>query len=145
MRWKLFGIIPVVTASGPDITRSAVGRLAAESVWLPSVFLADDVAWTALDASTVEVGLRLQGHPAELTLTVDDDGRLEAITLKRWGNPDGGEFRLMDFGGMVEEEGTFGGYTIPTRLRVGWGFRGGRFESDGEFFRATIDEAAYRG
>jgi len=36
MRWKLFGIIPIVTASGPDITRSAMGRVVAESVWLPS-------------------------------------------------------------------------------------------------------------
>ncbi|MBC7805282.1 MAG: hypothetical protein H7145_03950, partial [Akkermansiaceae bacterium] len=26
MRWKLFGLIPVMAASGPDITRSAIGR-----------------------------------------------------------------------------------------------------------------------
>jgi hypothetical protein len=144
MRWKLFGIIPVLTASGPDITRSTFGRLAAESVWLPSVFLGDDVTWTALDGSSVKVRFRLQGRPAELTLTVDDHGRLEAIALGRWGNPDGGEFRLVDFGGIVEEESTFGGYTVPTRLRVGWGFKEGRFESDGEFFRVTVDEASYR-
>jgi hypothetical protein len=26
MRWKLLGLIPVMTASGPQITRSALGR-----------------------------------------------------------------------------------------------------------------------
>jgi hypothetical protein len=36
-RWKLFGIIPVATASGPDITRSVAGRVEVESIWLPSV------------------------------------------------------------------------------------------------------------
>jgi hypothetical protein len=144
MRWKLLGVIPVVTASGPDVTRSAAGRLAAESVWLPSILLEDGVRWTVLGASELEARLTLQGHPMELRLTVGGDGRLEALALKRWGNPDGGEFRLGDFGGMVDEEGTFGGYTVPTRLRVGWGFNAGRLDSDRESFRVTVDEATYR-
>ena len=47
MRWKFLGIVPVMTASGPDISRSAAGRVEAESVWLPSVLCGEDVAWTA--------------------------------------------------------------------------------------------------
>lgn len=31
-----------------------------------------------------------------------------------------------------------------TRLRVGWYFDSERFEPEGEFFRAPIDEAIYR-
>ena len=27
MRWRLFGIVPVMTAAGADITRSTVGRV----------------------------------------------------------------------------------------------------------------------
>ncbi len=50
----------------------------------------------------------------------------------------------MDFGGVAEEERRFGGYTIPTRLRVGWYVGTDRFEPAGEFFRVTIDDAAYR-
>jgi len=41
MRWKLLGVIPVMTASGSDITRSAVGRVQGESVWLPAVLSSD--------------------------------------------------------------------------------------------------------
>ncbi len=46
----------------------------------------------------------------------------------------------------VAEHGAsrFGGFTIPIRLRVGYFVGTDRVESDGEFFRATIDVAAYR-
>ncbi len=46
MQWKVLGIVPVMTTSGPDITRSTVGRLEAESVWLPSA-LRLRVGWHA--------------------------------------------------------------------------------------------------
>ena len=89
MRWKLFGLIPVMTASGPDVTRSAAGRLAAESIWLPSVLLGEDVSWTAPDSSHAQAGFAVQGNPAELALTVGDGGRLESLAMQRWGDPGG--------------------------------------------------------
>jgi uncharacterized protein DUF6544 len=144
MRWKLLGIVPVMTASGPDITRSTVGRLLAELVWLPSALCAGDVAWTASDALHPTAAMTLLGHAAQLEMTVGETGRLETIKTSRWGNPEGGEFRSVDFGAVAEEEATFDGYTIPIRLRVGWHFVNGRFESDGEFFRGIIDDATFR-
>lgn len=144
MQWKLLGLVPVITAAGPDITRSAAGRIEAESVWLPSVLCSDDVSWTAPDSSQAHACLTVLGERAELVLAVDGVGRLESIGLKRWGNPEGADFHYVDFGGFVEDEGTFGGYTIPTRLRVGWHFGTEDFGPDGEFFRVTIDDARYR-
>ncbi len=44
MRWKLFGIVPVMRADGPDVSRSAKGRLELESLWLPSVLVGRDIA-----------------------------------------------------------------------------------------------------
>lgn len=44
----------------------------------------------------------------------------------------------------LEEEATFDGYTIPTRVRVGWYFGTDRFEPEGEFFRCTLDAAVFR-
>ena len=73
-----------------------------------------------------------------------DDGRLKAVTLPRWADPDGRGFRYVDFGALAEEEATFDGYTIATRLRVGYYPGTARFESEGEFFRVTIDHASYR-
>ena len=161
MQWKLLGLFPVMTASGTDITRSSVGRLQSESLCLPSVFCGDDVSFTSTSFTSTELsGLDsnlhssfvVQGERAELDFTIvgvaspveNGTGRLKTFKLPRWGNPDGAEFRYVDFGGILEEEGTFCGYTIPTRLRVGWYFGSERFEPEGEFFRATIDDAIYR-
>lgn len=144
MRWKLLGIIPLMAASGPDITRSAAGRLAAEYVWLPSALCGEGVSWAATDPLCPVARFEVQGEKTELALSVDGEGRLRSVKTARWGNPGGGEFRHEDFGAVVEEEGSFGGYTIPTRLRVGWYFGTERFEPEGEFFRVTVDDATYR-
>jgi hypothetical protein len=144
MRWKLFGLFPVMTASGPDISRSAAGRVKAESVWLPSILCGDDVSWTAHDSCRPDAHFKVRTDTQPLALTIDDKGGLKSVKLQRWGNPEGSEFHDADFGGIVEEEATFGGYTIPTRVRIGWYFGTDRFEQDGEFFRVTVDDAKYR-
>lgn len=144
MQWKILGLLPVMQASGEDLTRSGVGRVQAELIWLPSVLCNPDISWTELNASQVQANFTALGEPAKLTLTVNNQGMLGQVKLDRWGNPEGEAFRSVDFGGMVEEIGTFDGYTIPTRLRVGWYFGSDRFESEGEFFRCTIDKAIYR-
>jgi hypothetical protein len=75
---------------------------------------------------------------------IDERGRLESSKMLRWGNTGDGTFRLAEFGALVEDEGTFDGYTVPTRVRAGWYFGTPRFEADGEFFRGTIDQATFR-
>jgi hypothetical protein len=84
------------------------------------------------------------GKPAQITLTVNDDGTLAQVKLSRWGNPEGGAFHPVDFGVLVEASSTFEGYTIPTQIRAGWFLGSDRFASEGEFFRCTIDKAIYR-
>jgi hypothetical protein len=144
MRWKLAGIIPIVNAFGAEISRSAAGRVNIESVWLPSVLCDKPVEWAGSDAWHSHARFTTCGETAEIDYTVDDMGRLKAVNMPRWGNPDGGDFRYFNFGGLVEEETRFGGYTIPTRMRVGWHFGTERFESEGEFFRVTVDRAVFR-
>lgn len=144
MRWKLLGLFPVMTATGDDITRSATGRMLGESIWLPSILCDPTVTWTAPDESHAHATLTLFGETTELILTVNDVGKLECLRFQRWGSPSKKSPSYADFGGYMEQEGTFSGYTIPTQFRVGWYFGSDRFESEGEFFRATIDDAIYR-
>lgn len=89
MQWKLLGIFPVMVASGSDITQSAVGRLQAESVWLPSVFCSDDVSWTKMDSSHLHSSFVVQGERGDLispliTLLLSNWGTANAGTLIRW-------------------------------------------------------------
>ena len=143
MQWKLFGVLPFVYASGPDVTRSSAGRFAAESVWLPSLLCSDRVSWDQGDNGVAHAHFQVDAHGEDLSLTLSG-GALQSVALARWGNPDGGDFREVDFGAAVDQEASFAGYTIPVRLRVGWYFGTDRFENEGKFFQATIDQAVYR-
>lgn len=133
-----------IQRSGEDITRSCVGRVHSESMWLPSVLCRPDISWTELSASQVQAACTALGEPAKITLTVSNQGVLEQIKVDRWGSLKGEAFHYADFGGIVEDSGTFDGYTIPTQLRGGWFFGSERFESEGEFFHGTIDKAIYK-
>jgi len=69
-------------------------------------------------------------------------GRVRSIVMPRWGNfTEAGNFTFIPFGGDLQAEGTFAGYTIPTQLSVGWWYGDARCF---EFFRAAIDRARYR-
>ena len=143
-QWKIFGIFPVMVASGPDITRSAIGRVQVESIWLPSALGETKVAWTEAGSLHPHAHFVIETETTDLALTLDSTGRVTSAALSRWGNPEGAAFHYADFGGVFEEEATFDGYTIPTRVRAGWFFGTDRFESDGEFFRASINHASFR-
>jgi len=84
------------------------------------------------------------GEQTHVELDVDADGRLRAMKLARWGNVGTGEFRYVDFGGSCTADREFDGVTIPTEYRIGWYFGSDRFESEGEFFRCTIDALVHR-
>ena len=143
MRWKLCGRLPVARASGSDVSRSAAGRFAAESVWLPSLLCDDRVAWRVYAAGLAHAQLPVGETSMDMAFALSH-GVVQSVALSRWGNPGGGRFREVAFGARVDQEATFGGYTIPARLRVGWYFGTERFEQEGLFFRVTIDDAVYR-
>jgi len=141
MRWRLLGLVPVVTAEGPDIARSARGRLAAETVALvPTWLVGPHVTWTAEGPRAVVARFAIDGEPFDIRLELGDAGALRRVSFQRWGQPrPGGAFGLYTFGCEVLEERTFAGLTVPYRMRAGWFFGEARFESEGEFFRAELD------
>ena len=144
MRWVALGLIPVQQASGPDIRRSAIGRLQGELLWLPPALTRECVTWSAPDPSHAVASFETFGQRGEVVFEVDPHGRILSVRFRRWGSPGGGAFTEADFGGSFSAERTFGGYTIPTKMRMGWYFGSGRFEMEGEFFRAEIREASFR-
>ena len=141
MNWRLCGVVPVMTATGADVTRSAAGRLAGETALAPTTFRA--ATWQpGPDADHVVVNWRIDGHEENAELHVDADGRLLGVLMHRWGNPGGEPFGRYPFGVTIEAEETFGGVTIGSRLRAGWWWGTDR-QDDGEFFRAEITAARF--
>jgi hypothetical protein len=90
--FRLWGLIPVARSSGPDTSRAARGRLAAESFWLPSSLLpGDQVEWRAVDEGTAEAVVEVDGDRIPVRLAVDAEGRLRGVAMQRWGRPDRGQ------------------------------------------------------
>ncbi len=141
MVWKLWNVLPVVRAGGADVSRSAAGRLAIESIFLPSSLLPRaGTSWAPVDDATARATIGDGRHAVDFT--VRESGQLARVTMQRWGNENSARaYREEAFGTFaIGEEKTFSGYTIPTRLSVGW--RPGA--DDGfEFFFAEIDDATY--
>ncbi|MDZ8054365.1 MAG: DUF6920 family protein [Aulosira sp. ZfuVER01] len=143
MRFFLWGLIPIVNAHSPDTARASIGRFAGELIWLPSALLPQNgVSWQAIDDNTIQASLKIDGEPVTLTLTIDAEGKLLKLSVPRWGeHTEDGSFAYIPFGGEVQEEKTFGGFTIPSQMCVGWWFGTDRYS---EFFCATIEQADFR-
>jgi hypothetical protein len=139
-RFQLGGIIPIVSADGPDVTRSALGRfLAEQAVWLPGALTAGTgTRWFAQDGDHATAFVPADGTYTRLRLGIEPDGTLRDLSMARWG-------RIHDhsgwlpFGMHADAETSFGPFTVVSRGRVGWWYGTDRWPA-GEFFRFTIDD-----
>jgi hypothetical protein len=143
VRFWLCEVIPLVRQEGSDVSIAAIGRLACETIWIPSSLLPQQgVKWEALDDESARATMKIGEEAVTLTLFLEPDGRLREIRILRWGNQseDGG-YSYIPFGGRIQEERAFGGYTIPSKVSVGWRIGTDRYF---EFFRAQIEDAVFR-
>lgn len=124
MRWRLFGAIPVMSASGPDIDRSAAGRLAAEFVFCPAAALAPGVSWSKVDDERATAVIAIDGTVHRVTIRVDDEGRLRTVELPRWGDPDGSGFRERTSSSRATRSGTSRATRSPRGAEPGGRRRG---------------------
>jgi hypothetical protein len=141
MDWKLFGLVRVAHADGPDVARSAAGRAGAEAVWLPTALLPRfGVNWAATDTHHVVASYCLDDTELELQLELDDHGRLCSVVLERWGDTDAsGSWGYHRFGFEATGHARFGGVTIASAGRAGWHFGTDRW-AEGEFFRYELSD-----
>lgn len=140
MDWRLMGLIPIVRARGADIARSAAGRAAGESIWVPTALAAPGSArWSATGDGQVSVDIETDGHPVTLHHQIDPaTGALRSSTFQRWGDPDEtGSWGPHAFGVEVAAERTFGDITIPSEGHAGWHHGTDRWEA-GRFFQFEI-------
>jgi hypothetical protein len=139
MRWKLLGLVPVMHAAGPDVSRSAAGRLAGEAAWLPTALLPRfGVRWEAVDDDHLTARFRVDDHELELRYQLDDAGRIRVCSFDRWGDPDStGIHALHPFGMESTAHRELSGITIPSAGLAGWHYGTERW-NEGVFFRFDI-------
>lgn len=128
---NVLSLVPLpLAAEDEDVTRSSRGRLIGEAVWCPTALVAPGVTWEAVDADRTRFTLAVDGAAAPVTIHVGPEGALREVTLNRWGDVGVASPRLLPYGFRIEEEATFEGITIPTRLRGGWWYGTERFDPD---------------
>jgi Family of unknown function (DUF6920) len=112
-------------------------------IWLPSSLLPQHgVKWEALDDESARATMKIGEETISLDLFVESDGKLREIKILRWGDhTEDGSFGYIPFGGKIQDERSFGGYTIPSKVGVGWWIGTDRYF---EFFRAQIEDAVFR-
>lgn len=140
---RLFGVLPIGGERGADTVASSRGRLAAESIWVPSMLAPrPGVRWTSVDDETVEVHMTIDGDEQTVTLVADDQGRLRELRMLRWGDVGVPAHQQIPYGFKVVAERDFDGYTIPSELEGGWWFGTDRFDPE-RASRFVIAEAVF--
>ena len=143
MRWRLLNALPVMSATGDDITRSAAGRHVGELLLAaPGAALEPGVSWKPVDDERAVATIRAARRAHEVALTIDGRGALTELHMTRWGDPGKGAFDEYPFGAVLEDEVTLGGFTIPRDVTAGWHHATERWP-EGRFIRYTIDHARY--
>jgi hypothetical protein len=141
MQWRALDLVPVVQATGADVTRSAAGRLAAEIVLLPTAFRGATWSSGGPDIAVATWGAGAEAQRVELR--TDSSGRLLEVYMQRWGDPGGLPFDRYSFGVTVHQEQTWAGVTLPSSFSAGWHRRTPRHD-EGEFFRAALTQVRFR-
>jgi hypothetical protein len=143
MRWRLFGALPVMSATGEDVTRSAAGRHAGEVlVALPPAALAPEVSWRSLDTHRAVATVRVGSGTQDVTVTVGPDGDLTESVMQRWGPLGHGAYGMQPFGATLHGELVVDGMRIPRRITAGWHYGTDRWP-EGQFIRWTVEDARF--
>ena len=142
MEWRLGGLLTVARGDGPDVSRSAAGRAAAEAIWVPTALLPRcGVRWTSDGPATATLHYELDGMPVAVTYHLDRQGRIASLEFDRWGDPDRtGTWAWHRFGGEILSHRRFRDVLIPASGRVGWHFGTDRWP-EGAFFEFAITDA----
>lgn len=138
-RFWLFGLVPIVRASGPDHHRSAYGRLVAEGAfWSPASLLpSETVRWEPVNKHTARAVVTHVHHVQKVEITVNERGQPVRVVIQRWSNANAEKvFREQPFGGDLADFRDVGGYKLPFRVEGG-----NLIGTDAyfPFFKATVE------
>lgn len=139
IEYALAGWWPFLDRRGPELVRSAAGRLMVELAWLPSALSPQHGAQWARGANDRAV-VALPNGATPMTVVVDDDGRLREASIVRRRVSANGEVSLAPYGISVEAETRFGDCRVPSRLVAAWGI--GTDDRE-EFMRITVDDVRW--
>lgn len=132
---RLFGLVPVARATGPETARSEAMRYLAELPWFPPAIVGNpELGWRELDAGSVEVATGVGDSEAAVTFRFDEAGDIASAFAPDRPRQEGSRFVDRPWSGTFADYEDVGGLRVPTRTEVSWELPDGRFT----YFRGRV-------
>jgi hypothetical protein len=126
--------------TGPELDQSALARMLAEIVWLPTTFLDPRyVTWEPVDDSRARARLRVNGREVEAMFEFGTDGMPTRVTAHRYRALGGGKSALTPFFGVMRDWRDVEGVRVPFEIEAGWVIDGKPFT----FARFLLDSLEF--
>lgn len=138
MRIKLWSVIPLGNASGPEMDQGELQRFLLEMAWFPTAWLSDAIEWQAIGADSVQATIHKQGVTTSGKLHVNEQGQLTHLTAQRY-REEHTHYRLDPWTAESSDYQEVEGMRIPTRSEVTWHLASGDFS----WFTFKITEIEY--
>ncbi len=119
MKIRLFGIIPLINAKGPEIDQGSMTRYLSEMIWFPQGFINEYIRWEAIDDFSARAIFTVHDKSVEGIFYFDDLGRMTEFTCDRYSS-EGKEMVLRPWHATIYEYGECDGVMIGTKGKVTW-------------------------
>lgn len=126
MKIKLFGIFPIVNASGAEIDQGSMTRYLSESIWFPQAFLDDHISWESIDSLSAKATLTINDKSVDGVFHFNDLGQVTYFECNRYYS-EGDNAVLKPWFTPVDEYRQFDGLSIGSRGRALWKLADGDF------------------
>jgi len=125
---RVFGVIPVARARGPETDRGEALRGLAELPWRPFAFRdGPPFAWEARGANRLGATFDDGGTRAGVEFDVDDEGRVRGMSVPKRPRGVGKVSVETPWAGRFSEYRVFEGLRVPTTAEVWWSLPEGQF------------------
>ena len=132
---RLWGVVPIVRASGEQFARGEAMRYLAELAWAPHAMVANPaLEWREVDESTVEVATRIARERVAVRLHFDAAGDIVGMSTDARPRMVGKQDVDTPWSGVFGEYREFNGVRLPTIGEVSWLLSDGPFT----YFRGRV-------
>ncbi|NQV41026.1 MAG: hypothetical protein HQ506_01620 [Candidatus Marinimicrobia bacterium] len=121
MKIKLFGLIPLVNAKGPEMDQGAMTRYLSEIIWFPQALLDDHISWEAGDSLSAKATFTIDKKSVEGVFYFNEIGQITRFECDRYAT-EGKDMVLRPWVTPVDKYEEMGGLRLGVRGRAIWKF-----------------------
>ncbi len=140
MYGKLFNLIPVLNATGKEISQSALITLFTEILLIPGYCLQNYIIWEEIDSFKAKARLVHMGIDVTGVFYFDESGKfIRFETNDRYFNENKNTFVKRRFSAVVNSYSPKNGLLVPDDVSITWHLD----KADYEYFKGKINDIVY--